>query len=109
MSVMLMHTGAYRVQNSLCASCGESLGWKFIRASEKTEKWKEGYFILELALLEEEAFPLSPYDEVQLPFNYKDVVGNRLSGLEHRRSASSLSSSSMDRQRPHGPRQKKDL
>ncbi|KIP01764.1 hypothetical protein PHLGIDRAFT_49013, partial [Phlebiopsis gigantea 11061_1 CR5-6] len=51
MSVMLMHTGAYRVQNTLCAACGESLGWKFVRASEKTEKWKEGYFILELNLL----------------------------------------------------------
>lgn len=69
---------------------------------EKTEKWKEGYFILELNLLEEEAFPLTPYDDVRLPFTYE----NKLSAAElnHRRSTSSLSS--MDRQKPHGPRRR---
>lgn len=107
MSVMLMNSGAYRVQNSSCAACGEALGWKFVRAAEKTEKWKEGHYILELNLLEEEAFPLTPYEEAHLPYS-----ANRLSAVElgHRRSTSSLSSSTtfMDRQRPHGPRKRTD-
>ena len=111
---MLMNTGAYRVQNSLCASCGEPLGWKFVRASEKTEKWKEGYFILELNLLEEEAFPLTPYDEVHLPFKYREQVGRMSAAavvaaapeLRHQRSISSMSFP--ERQRPSGPRQRRD-
>ena len=37
---MLMDSGAYRVQNAACAACGAPLGWKFVRAAEKTEKWK---------------------------------------------------------------------
>ena len=108
-SVMLMNSGAYRVQNCSCGACGEPLGWKFVRAAEKTEKWKEGYFILELNLLEEEAFPLTPYEEVHLPFRYREQV-NRLSvmggaELAHRRSTSSISST--ERPRPGGPRQRR--
>ncbi|EKM56270.1 uncharacterized protein PHACADRAFT_55798, partial [Phanerochaete carnosa HHB-10118-sp] len=51
MSVMLMHSGAYRVQKAACAVCAGPLGWKFVRATEQTEKWKEGFIVLELALL----------------------------------------------------------
>ena len=107
---MLMNTGAYRVQNCSCASCGEPLGWKFVRAAEQTEKWKEGYVVLELNLLDEEAFPLTPREEVLLPYRHRAQAG-RLAVLPspelgHRRSASSLSTATM-RARPSGPRQRR--
>ncbi|GJE98332.1 hypothetical protein PsYK624_145600 [Phanerochaete sordida] len=107
MSVMLMDSGAYRVQNAACAACGEPLGWKFVRAAEQAEKWKEGHLVLELARLDEEAFPLTPLEEVHMPAPARVSVFVRDdSELGHRRSSSSLST--IDRQRPQGPRRRRD-
>ncbi|KZT64776.1 hypothetical protein DAEQUDRAFT_656357, partial [Daedalea quercina L-15889] len=50
-SILLMDTGAHTVQEAACALCGAYLGWKIVRAHEPSEKWKEGRFLLELALL----------------------------------------------------------
>ncbi len=92
-----MDSGAYRVQNSLCSVCDAFVGWKFVCASEISEKWKEGFFILELNLLQEEVPPLSPLEEVDIEYHF-----HRLSDLGHRRSASDIS-----RPRPMGPRHHK--
>ncbi|KAH9830126.1 uncharacterized protein C8Q71DRAFT_717313 [Rhodofomes roseus] len=54
-SILLMDTGAHTIQEAACAPCGTYLGWKIVRAHEASEKWKEGRFLLELALLEEAA------------------------------------------------------
>lgn len=48
-----MDTGAHTVQECTCARCGAYLGWRVARAHEASEKWKEGRFLLELALLVE--------------------------------------------------------
>ena len=120
MSVMLMNSGAYRVQHAACGACGEPLGWKLVRAAEKTEKWKEGFLVLELAALDEAAFPLTPREEAHLLLPARGSAfgsvsrrsvrfawgGEEEGELGHRRSVSSLSS--VDRQKPLGPRQRRD-
>ncbi|XP_015886641.1 protein yippee-like At4g27740 [Ziziphus jujuba] len=40
-------TGVYTVADIYCSNCGEALGWKFIRAYEVKQKFKEGRFIIE--------------------------------------------------------------
>ena len=134
---MLMHSGAYRVQHAACAACGAPLGWKFVRAAESAEKWKEGFLVLELARLDEAAFPLTPREEAFLA--PPELSGERSgwlsggtsggasgarSGFGSVRSVRSvhfaegeegelghrrsMSSLSGDRPRPHGPRQRRD-
>lgn len=100
--MMLMDSGAYRVQHSHCAACSAPVGWKFVRASERTEKWKEGYFILELTLLHEELAPPSPLEAVQMGMGYQlrsPRMMELMGGGGHRRTASDAA-----RQRPLGPR-----
>ena len=105
-----MDTGVYRVQPSHCASCTTTIGWKFVRASERTEKWKEGYFVLELELLQEERAPLSPLEEVQIEagtgyrsYRFTESLASADSVGAHRRTTSDSST----RQRPLGPRQRR--
>ena len=128
---MLMNSGAYRVQHAACDVCDVPLGWKLVRAAEPSEKWKEGFLVLELARLDEEAFPLTPREEALLapPALSAERSGGAsgarrefgsvrsvrsvhfaegeegMGELGHRRSMSSLSG---DRPRPHGPRQRRD-
>ncbi|KAM4068674.1 hypothetical protein ACJW30_12G033100 [Castanea mollissima] len=40
-------TGLHTVADIFCADCNEVLGWKYERAYEATQKYKEGKFILE--------------------------------------------------------------
>lgn len=40
-------TGLHTVADISCADCGEVLGWKYERAFEASQKYKEGKFILE--------------------------------------------------------------
>lgn len=40
-------TGLHTVADVLCGDCNEVLGWKYERAYEPTQKYKEGKFILE--------------------------------------------------------------
>ncbi|XP_028806640.1 protein yippee-like At4g27745 [Neltuma alba] len=42
-------TGMYTVANIYCSNCGQELGWKYIRAYEPPQKYKEGRFIIEKA------------------------------------------------------------
>ncbi|WVW79109.1 hypothetical protein I302_101074 [Kwoniella bestiolae CBS 10118] len=42
-------TGKHTCADLLCASCGSSLGWKYIKTPTAEQKYKENRFILEQA------------------------------------------------------------
>lgn len=42
-----MTTGRHVVRDIACKQCSETLGWKYDKAFEASEKYKEGKFILE--------------------------------------------------------------
>ncbi|KAF8161109.1 hypothetical protein B0H34DRAFT_746758 [Crassisporium funariophilum] len=46
--VQLMATGAHTMQEITCGTCSSYLGWKIVRAHEKSESWKDGHCLLEL-------------------------------------------------------------
>ncbi|ERM93741.1 protein yippee-like At5g53940 isoform X2 [Amborella trichopoda] len=43
----LMTSGMHTVADIFCSCCGQIVGWKYEAAHEKTQKYKEGKFILE--------------------------------------------------------------
>ncbi|GMI71414.1 hypothetical protein like AT2G40110 [Hibiscus trionum] len=43
----MMMTGMHTVVDIFCVGCGSIVGWKYESAHEKTQKYKEGKFILE--------------------------------------------------------------
>ncbi|KAL4944805.1 hypothetical protein BDV06DRAFT_186510 [Aspergillus oleicola] len=46
-----MTTGKHIVRDISCRQCKETVGWKYDKAFENSEKYKEGKFILEEELL----------------------------------------------------------
>lgn len=46
-----MTTGKHVVRDISCRQCKEVVGWKYDKAYEPSEKYKEGKFILEVELL----------------------------------------------------------
>ncbi|TFK75412.1 hypothetical protein BDN72DRAFT_757888 [Pluteus cervinus] len=50
-TVQLMTTGAHTIQEITCSTCTTYLGWKIVRAHERTEQWKEGICLLEVESL----------------------------------------------------------
>ncbi|KAL8871959.1 MAG: hypothetical protein Q9174_002325 [Haloplaca sp. 1 TL-2023] len=46
-----MTTGRHMVRDVNCKQCGDTVGWKYDKAYESSEKYKEGKFILEAELL----------------------------------------------------------
>ena len=42
-------TGLYSVADIYCSNCGEVLGWKYVRAYDVSQQFKEGKFIIEIA------------------------------------------------------------
>ncbi|KAJ2904623.1 hypothetical protein MKZ38_007602 [Zalerion maritima] len=46
-----MTTGRHIVRDITCRQCKEVVGWKYDKAFEASEKYKEGKFILEAELL----------------------------------------------------------
>lgn len=46
-----MTTGRHIVRDVTCRQCNETVGWKYDKAYEATQKYKEGKFILEAELL----------------------------------------------------------
>ncbi|KAI1167839.1 Yippee/Mis18 [Nemania serpens] len=46
-----MTTGRHVVRDITCRQCKETVGWKYDKAFENNEKYKEGKFILEAELL----------------------------------------------------------
>ncbi|PIA59366.1 hypothetical protein AQUCO_00400328v1 [Aquilegia coerulea] len=43
----MMMTGLHTVADIFCVGCGSIVGWKYEAAHEKSQKYKEGKFILE--------------------------------------------------------------
>lgn len=46
-----MTTGKHVVRDIACKQCRETVGWKYDKAFENSEKYKEGSYILEAELL----------------------------------------------------------
>jgi len=46
-----MTTGRHVVRDIICRQCNETVGWKYDKAYEASEKYKEGKYILEAELL----------------------------------------------------------
>ena len=46
-----MTTGRHVVRDICCRQCKETVGWKYDKAYEASEKYKEGKYILEAELL----------------------------------------------------------
>lgn len=46
-----MTTGKHQVRDINCRSCNRTVGWKYEKAFELSEKYKEGKYILEAELL----------------------------------------------------------
>ncbi|KAL3333340.1 hypothetical protein AABB24_033425 [Solanum stoloniferum] len=42
-----MLSGTHTVTDIFCCCCGQILGWKYEKAHEKSQKYKEGKFVLE--------------------------------------------------------------
>ncbi|KAK7335129.1 hypothetical protein VNO80_26903 [Phaseolus coccineus] len=43
----MMLSGLHTVADIFCCSCGQIIGWKYESAHEKSQKYKEGRFVLE--------------------------------------------------------------
>ncbi|KGN56402.1 hypothetical protein Csa_010833 [Cucumis sativus] len=43
----MLITGNYKVRDLYCNECGQLLGWKYIKAYNVTQKYKEGKVVLE--------------------------------------------------------------
>ena len=74
-------TGQHVVSDISCAICGGILGWKYVEASEESQKYKVGKFILETKRIrmsvsweneEEGDEPSQAYDEA-LPVSPRDL------------------------------------
>lgn len=46
-----MTTGMHEVSDIYCLGCSSCVGWRYWRASENSQKYKEGKMILERALI----------------------------------------------------------
>ncbi|KZT52751.1 yippee-like protein [Calocera cornea HHB12733] len=46
-----MTTGLHTVRDIFCVKCNQTLGWKYDKAFEQSQKYKEGKYILERTLL----------------------------------------------------------
>ncbi|KAK4350986.1 hypothetical protein RND71_030299 [Anisodus tanguticus] len=42
-------TGYFCVADIFCSKCGQELGWKYVKAYDTAQKYKEGHFIIEIA------------------------------------------------------------
>ncbi|OEL13538.1 hypothetical protein BAE44_0025444 [Dichanthelium oligosanthes] len=43
----MMRTGLHTVCDTFCVACGSILGWKYLAAFHKSQRYKEGKFILD--------------------------------------------------------------
>ncbi|XP_022723944.1 putative yippee-like protein Os10g0369500 [Durio zibethinus] len=43
----MLATGLHKVNDIYCSSCQQILGWKYEKAYDESQKYKEGMFILE--------------------------------------------------------------
>ncbi|TCD71034.1 hypothetical protein EIP91_000533 [Steccherinum ochraceum] len=82
-SVLLMDSGAHTVEEFSCETCSTLLGWRIVKAHEWPEKWKEGYSVLELELLDEPDSSVSPSPSPSTPIQQQIIVGSRDSGSDY--------------------------
>ncbi|TDH72228.1 hypothetical protein CCR75_009512 [Bremia lactucae] len=47
-------TGLHTIADIMCCQCDFGLGWKYLKAMETSQKYKEGKFIIEHALIEDD-------------------------------------------------------
>lgn len=71
-NVQLMTTGAHTMQEMSCAGCQSYIGWKIVRAHEKSESWKDGQFLLELEMLHLESETTNPSNTSPWPSSGSD-------------------------------------
>ncbi|KAF3451443.1 hypothetical protein FNV43_RR07538 [Rhamnella rubrinervis] len=50
----LMLSGLHTVEDIFCCCCGQRLGWKYVIAHDKNQKYKEGKFVLERWRIDED-------------------------------------------------------
>ncbi|XP_050214156.1 protein yippee-like At5g53940 [Mercurialis annua] len=50
----MMLSGMHTVEDIYCCCCGQQLGWKYVAAHDKSQKYKEGKFVLERWRIDEE-------------------------------------------------------
>ncbi|KAF4350624.1 hypothetical protein CsatB_000933 [Cannabis sativa] len=50
----LMLSGLHTVEDIFCCCCGQILGWKYVVAHDKNQKYKEGKFVLERWRIDED-------------------------------------------------------
>ncbi|KAL5575373.1 hypothetical protein UlMin_017072 [Ulmus minor] len=50
----LMLSGLHTVEDIFCCCCGQILGWKYVIAHDKNQKYKEGKFVLERCRIEDD-------------------------------------------------------
>ncbi|KAJ0082179.1 hypothetical protein Patl1_10658 [Pistacia atlantica] len=43
----MMLSGLHTVEDIFCVCCGQILGWKYVAAHDRNQKYKEGKFVLE--------------------------------------------------------------
>ncbi|WOK99742.1 protein yippee-like [Canna indica] len=43
----MLLSGPHTVADIFCCCCGQNVGWKYVAAEEKSQKYKEGKFVLE--------------------------------------------------------------
>lgn len=48
-------TGMHSIADVLCGQCGYLLGWKYLRAMETSQRYKEGRFIMEHTAVDDES------------------------------------------------------
>jgi hypothetical protein len=48
-----MTTGLHTVRDLYCIACSTTVGWKYDKAFEESQRYKEGKFILERQLIRE--------------------------------------------------------
>lgn len=44
-----MMTGDYSVCDTLCQQCEKYIGWEYLSAEERSEKYKEGKHVIEIS------------------------------------------------------------
>ncbi|KNA04814.1 hypothetical protein SOVF_196230 [Spinacia oleracea] len=67
-----MLSGMHTVADIFCCSCGQIVGWKYESAHEKSQKYKEGKFVLERGRINDgfdaefyiDAHPMSDTEDV---------------------------------------------
>ena len=50
----LLMTGMHTVRDVFCSGCGSLMGWQYVRAHDASQRYKEGKFIVEKAMVHHE-------------------------------------------------------